>query len=73
MRPSLRPTAARSPCGGAPTTGWVFAYQVAFVRVLGRFPQQAPLEIDGEILRFVALQLNADAETIHAYAPRARV
>ena len=28
-----------------------FAYQVAFVRVLGRFPQQAPLEIDGEILR----------------------
>ena len=34
-----------------------FAYQVAFVRVLGRFPQQAPLEIDGEILRFAALQL----------------
>ena len=27
-----------------------FAYQVAFVRVLGRFPQQTPLEIDGEIL-----------------------
>ena len=26
-----------------------FAYQVAFVRVLGRFPQQAPVEIDGEI------------------------
>ena len=47
-----------------------FAYQVAFVRVLGRFPQQAPLEIDGEILRFAALQLNADAETIHAYARR---
>ena len=23
-----------------------FAYQVAFVRVLGRFPQQTPLEID---------------------------
>ena len=47
-----------------------FAYQVAFVRVLGRFPQQAPLEIDGEILRFAALQLGADAETIHAYAGR---
>ena len=47
-----------------------FAYQVAFVRVLGRFPQQAPLEIDGEILRFTALQLGADAETIHAYAGR---
>ena len=47
-----------------------FAYQVAFVRVLGRFPQQAPLEIDGEILRFAALQLGADAEKIHAYARR---
>ena len=47
-----------------------FAYQVAFVRVLGRFLQQAPLEIDGEILRFAALQLGADAETIHAYARR---
>ena len=53
-----------------PHNGLGFAYQVAFVRVLGRFPQQAPLEIDGEILRFVALQLNADAETIHAYARR---
>ena len=41
-----------------------FAYQVAFVRVLGRFPQQAPLEIDGEILRFAALQLGADAEVV---------
>ena len=47
-----------------------FAYQVAFVRVLGRFPQQTPLEIDGESLRFAALQLGADAETIHAYARR---
>ena len=40
------------------------------MRVLGRFPQQAPLEIDGEILRFAALQLGADAETIPAYASR---
>ena len=40
------------------------------MRVLGRFPQQAPLEIDGEILRFAALQLGVDAETIHAYARR---
>ena len=47
-----------------------FAYQVAVVRVLGRCPRQAPLEIDGEILRFAALQLGADAETIHAYAGR---
>ena len=47
-----------------------FSYQVAFVRVLGRFSQQAPLEINGEILRFAALQLGAAAETIHAYAGR---
>ena len=47
-----------------------FAYQVAFVRVFGRFPRQTPLEIDGEILRFAALQLGTDAETIHAYAGR---
>ena len=40
------------------------------MRVLGRFPRQTPLEIDGEILRFAALQLGADAETIHAYARR---
>ena len=47
-----------------------FAYQIAFVRVLGRFPRQAPLEIDGEILRFAALQLRLPPETIHAYAER---
>ena len=47
-----------------------FAYQVAFVRVFGRFPRQTPLEIDGEILRFAALQPGTDAETIHAYAGR---
>ena len=70
MPPFSRPTDERSPCGGALTIRLGFAYQVAFVRVLGRFPQQAPLEIDGEILRFAALQLGADAETIHAYAGR---
>ena len=70
MPPSSRPIAARSPCGGVPHNRLGFAYQVAFVRVLGRFPQQTPLEIDGEILRFAALQLGADAETIHAYARR---
>ena len=68
MPPSSKPTDERSPGGGAPRLG--FAYQVAFVRVLGRFPQQAPLEIDGEILKFAALQLGADAEKIHAYARR---
>ena len=47
-----------------------FAYQIAFVRVLGRFPRQAPLEIDGEILRFTALQLRLSHDMIHAYAER---
>ncbi len=47
-----------------------FAYQIAFVRIFGRFPRQAPLEIDGEILRFTALQLQLSPETIHAYAER---
>ena len=41
-----------------------FAYPIAFVRVLGRFPQQEPLEIDGEILRFAALQLGADPDAM---------
>ena len=40
-----------------------FAYQIAFVRILGRFPRQVPLEIDGEILRFTALQLKRSTPT----------
>ena len=47
-----------------------FAYQIAFARVLGRFPRQGPLEIDGEILRFTALHLQLSPETIHVYAER---
>ena len=47
-----------------------FAYQIAFVRVLGRFPRQAPLEIDSEILRFTALQLRLSPDMIDAYAER---
>ena len=47
-----------------------FAYPIAFVRVLGRFPQHEPLEIDGEILRFAALQLGADPDAIRDYAER---
>ena len=44
--------------------------QIAFVRVLGRFPQQEPLEIDADILRFAALQLGADPDAIRDYAER---
>ena len=47
-----------------------FAYQIAFVRVLGRFPQQEPLEIDGEILRFAALQPGTNPDAIGDYTER---
>lgn len=47
-----------------------FAYQIAFVRVVGRFPRQAPLEINAEIPRFTALQLRMAPETIQTYAHR---
>ena len=36
----------------------------------GDFPNRRPWRSTGEILRFAALQLGADAETIHAYAGR---
>ena len=58
MPPPSRPTAARA------------RTRSPSCECSGRFPQQTPLEIDGEILRFAALQLGADAETIHAYARR---
>ena len=47
-----------------------FAYQIAFVRVLGRFPRQEPLELDEEILRFAALQWGTSPDAIGAYAER---
>ena len=47
-----------------------FAYQIAFVRILGRFPTQVPFEIDGEILRFTALQLKVSPEIMDAYSSR---
>jgi hypothetical protein len=47
-----------------------FAYQLAFVRLLGRFPQQQPLEVLDELLTYVALQLELDAAEIQEYARR---
>ena len=47
-----------------------FAYQIAFVRILGRFARQEPLEIDEEILRSAALQLGTSPDAIGAYAER---
>ena len=40
------------------------------MRVLGRFPRQEQLEIDEEILRFAALQLDTIPDAIGEYAER---
>jgi hypothetical protein len=46
-----------------------FAYQAGFVRLFNRFPAQQPLEICGELLNFIALQLGIDEGLIADYAP----
>ena len=35
-----------------------FAYQIGFARLFNRFPAQQPLEINDELLSFVAVQMN---------------
>jgi hypothetical protein len=47
-----------------------FAYQVAFVRLLGRFPQQQPFELFEELVCFSAAQLGLDAGLIELYRKR---
>lgn len=47
-----------------------FAYQLAFVRFLNRFPVQYPLEIAEEIVTFVTIQLNIPGEHIVLYGKR---
>jgi hypothetical protein len=47
-----------------------FAYQVAFVRLLGRFPQQQPFELFEELVCFSAAQLGLDAGLIEFYRRR---
>ena len=47
-----------------------FAYQMAFVRLTGRFPSQQPLEICREILIFASVELDVDPEKIQSYALR---
>jgi hypothetical protein len=41
-----------------------FAYQIGFVRLFSRFPDQQPLEVCDELLSFVATQLNIDAASL---------
>jgi hypothetical protein len=47
-----------------------FAYQIGFVRLFNRFPDQQPLEVCDELLSFVAAQLNIDATSLEEYAAR---
>jgi hypothetical protein len=47
-----------------------FAYQVAFVRLFDRFPQQQPFELFEELLCFSAAQLGLDAGLIELYRKR---
>src|SRR3954451_14035570 len=47
-----------------------FAYQIGFVRLFSRLPDQQPLEVCDELLSFVAAQLNIDATSLEEYAAR---
>ena len=47
-----------------------FAYQVAFVRLFNRFPQQEPFELFEELGCFSAAQLGLDADLIELYRKR---
>jgi hypothetical protein len=47
-----------------------FAYQLAFVRHLNRFPIQEPLEIKEDIVALASIQLNMDEQHIERYGKR---
>ena len=47
-----------------------FGYQLAFVRLLNRFPTQIPFEVINDILAYVSIQLNIPSEKLDAYNQR---
>ena len=47
-----------------------FAYQLAFVRLTNRFPEQQPLEVVDVLLTYVSVQLDIPAEVIAVYQQR---
>ena len=47
-----------------------FAYQMGFVKLLGRFPKQQPLEMIDELLVFTGVQLGIEAACIDRYQQR---
>lgn len=46
------------------------AYQIAFVRLLNRFPKQSPLELLDELVTFTSVQLKLDAALLDEYQQR---
>ncbi|OPY73908.1 MAG: Tn3 transposase DDE domain protein [Syntrophorhabdus sp. PtaU1.Bin002] len=47
-----------------------FGYQLAFVRLLNRFPNQQPLEVIDDMLSYVSVQLGIPIENISEYSKR---
>lgn len=47
-----------------------FAYQLAFVRLAHRFPEQQPLEIADELLTYISIQIDIPSEAIGIYQQR---
>ena len=47
-----------------------YAYQIAFAKLINRFPAQQPLEIIQEVLDFVGVQLGIETSQIEQYAER---
>ena len=47
-----------------------FAYQLAFVRLLNRFPKQQPFEVIDDLVNFIAVQLGVAAGQIDLYRNR---
>ena len=47
-----------------------FCYQLMFVKIFNRFPNQSPLEIQSQILTFSSLKLKISAEQIRDYRKR---
>src|SRR5215471_6658237 len=47
-----------------------FAYQLAFVRAFNRFPAQAPLEVEEEIVGYASVHANIAIERFAAYGNR---
>ena len=47
-----------------------FCYQLLFVKIINRFPAQAPFEIIDDMLTFASLQINISPQKIKPYQKR---